>query len=306
MEKVLKDILVPIDFEKPSLNALKFAANFAKESNSKITILNVLETPGILSEFFASNDQIVKLVNQIKDKLDKLASDTKKEHPDLKITTRVERGKAYKKILEVINDTDPRMVILGENHQGEYQEKNLGTSVYQITLQSSAPVLTLKGNVTKFGKKIIVPLDLTKSMGKKLFSAVAYGLNYNAEIHLVSALIGGISMKESRIYKKMKDAERTLKENNVKCTTALFKRTETPPYKRVLEYAAENNAEMILIMTHMEGYTNDNYIGAFAHHIINESNIPVLSLTSSASAKSSTSIITTLVDPANVLKQHKK
>ena len=303
MKKELKNILVPIDFESPSSSALKFALNFARENNSKITIVNVLETPGILSDFFSSGDQIVKLANQIKDKLNNLAKEAKKDFPEIEIDTRVERGKAYKKILEIIDEIEPRMVILGENHEGDQAGKNLGTSVYHITLQSSAPVLTLKGNRIETGKKIVVPLDLTKRTGKKIFSALVYGINYNAEIHLVSSLIGGIAMKQSRIYKKLKDAELTLTENNVKCTTALFERTEIPPYKRVLEYTENINADMIMIMTHQEGYTYDNYIGAFAHHIINESNVPVLTLTSSASDKSLSSVFTPFVDPAGVLTQ---
>jgi hypothetical protein len=51
---------------------------------------------------------------------------------------------------------------------------------------------------------------------------------------------------------------------------------------RVLQYSEEVGADMIIILTHQEGYTYDNYIGAFAHHIISLSKIPVLSLTASA------------------------
>ena len=57
---------------------------------------------------------------------------------------------------------------------------------------------------------------------------------------------------------------------------------------------------MILIMTHREGYNYDNYIGAFAHHIINRSSIPVLSLTASAVDFNFREIIKTVVDPVGV------
>jgi hypothetical protein len=69
----------------------------------------------------------------------------------------------------------------------------------------------------------------------------------------------------------------------------------------VLEYAREIDASMILVMTHQEGYTHDNYIGAFAHHIINHSEVPVLSLTSSATSMNFRKLFKGVVDPIGIL-----
>jgi hypothetical protein len=52
-------------------------------------------------------------------------------------------------------------------------------------------------------------------------------------------------------------------------------------------------------MTHQEGKVRDYYIGAFAHHIINESEIPVLSLTPTLPQNEET-VMDALVDPFNI------
>ncbi|MGC9471206.1 MAG: universal stress protein [Bacteroidales bacterium] len=297
----MKNLLVPVDFRDPSLKAFRVACRFASDQNFSIVLLNVLETPGLLADFFASGDHLVRIADQAKNRMLELASPVKDEYPGLKITTRVEKGKPYQEILEVAEDIRARMIFLGENHQGSGAEQELGTTVYHVTLKSPVPVLTVKGNIEKPGDKIVVPLDLTRSVRRQLFSALVYGLNYGAEIHLVSVVIGGISIKDSRIYQRLKDAKKSLEENGVHCHMKLFERSDTPPYIRVLEYTREIGAGMILVMTHEEGYTYDNYIGAFAHHIINESEVPVMTLTSSASKKNFGITIKGIVDPLGML-----
>jgi hypothetical protein len=119
-------------------------------------------------------------------------------------------------------------------------------------------------------------------------------------------LVGGIAKKQSRIYKKLKDAKDTLEMNGVECEMKLFDRSDTPPFRKVLEYAKEVDAGMILLMTHQEGYTYDNYIGAFAHHIMNLSKISVLSITSLSNSFNLSLFFKTIIDPMGVFTQKKK
>jgi nucleotide-binding universal stress UspA family protein len=297
MKRELKHILVPVDFKEPSVHAVRYAFNLAKRLNGDIILLNVIETPGLLADFFTSGDELVKITQMAKEKLIKMANDIGRQDPGIKITTRIERGKPHEKILDVANELKARFIILGENHQNDEKEHELGTTVYHVTIKSPIPVFTMKGNTEKMNDKILVPLDLTKQTRHQLFSAMVYGMNYQAKIYLVSALIGGIKMRDSRIFNKMKKAKKTLEDNGIECYSKLFPRSEVPPYIRVLEYAEEVDAGMILLLTHQEGYTYDNYIGAFAHHIINHSKVPVLSLTSSAIKQNGDEVITSLADP---------
>ncbi len=302
MKKELQNILVPVDFRDSSFKAVKFAFQVAKKIEANLVLLNVIEISGVLIDLFSSGDELVKITGKTKDKLQELTEKLKKEDDEAQIQTRVERGKPYKKILEIADEIRARIIILGENHQGELKSKNLGSTVYQVTLKSPVPVITYKGSHENVVNKIVVPLDLTKQTKKQIGSALAYGRNYNSKIYLVSALIGGIKLKESRIYKKLKQAKETLDKNNVECEIKLFERSEIEPFRRVLDYTNEVNADMILVMTHQEGYTYDNYIGAFAHHIINQSDVSVVSLTSSATSVDFKSLLGPIVDPFTIFK----
>lgn len=275
-------ILVPVDFNEPSLSAAQYAAQLAASQKGEVILMNVFETPGILMEFFSSGDELVKITNQVKDKLQELANSLQKNWPNVKFGTIVERGKPYIKILEAAQNPEIKMVVLGENHDSNEPDTELGTTVYHVTLKSPVPVLTIKGTPSKWKNQIVLPLDLTREIQKQLKAAMLYAKNYDAEIHLVSALIGGIKVSESRIHKKLIEAEKELKANNIKTKVKLFEVSKVPPFMRVLQYSEEIEADMIIVLTHQEGYTYDNYIGAFAHQIINLSKMPVLSLTASA------------------------
>jgi nucleotide-binding universal stress UspA family protein len=302
MKKDLQNILVPVDFNESSLKAAKYAYYIAKKIKAKIVLLNVMEISGVLLDLFSSGDELVKLSDKIKDNLQTMIDELKEEGQEINISSKIERGKPYQKILDVAEEIDARMIILGENHQGELKTKNLGSTVYHVTLKSPIPVITYKGTHDKVVDKIVVPLDLTKQTKKQILSAMTYGLNYDSKIYFVSALIGGIKFKESRIYKKLNQAKKTLEQNGVDSEIKLFERSEIAPYQKVLDFAKEIKADMILVMTHQEGYTFDNYIGAFAHHIINESDVSVVSLTSSATSTDYKSLLAPIVDPFAIFK----
>jgi nucleotide-binding universal stress UspA family protein len=98
----------------------------------------------------------------------------------------------------------------------------------------------------------------------------------------------------------MRSAKMTLEQNGVECEIKIFEKGKKPSYQYVIEYADELDATMILLMTHQEGYNYDNYIGAFAHHLINNSKIPVLSLTSSATNFNFRELFKAVVDPVGI------
>ncbi len=299
--KHIQNILVPVDFKEPSVKALHYAAYMAAKTDASLILLNIIDTPGLVAQFFQSTDHLVKITDVAKEHLIKLTEQIKKDVPGIKVSTRVDMGKPYQKILQVAKDIEADMIIMGENHLGGDPEDELGTTVYHVTLKSPLPVLTFKGDSDKIKDRIAVPLDLTKEVRGQLSAALYYGLEYGAKIYLVSVVVGGIAKKESRIWKKLQDAKDMLEMNGVACEVKLFKRSDVPPFQKVLEYTRKIDAGMILLMTHREGYTYDNYIGAFAHHIMNLSDISVLSLTSMSTSLDFSSFFKTLVDPMGVI-----
>ena len=301
-----KNILVAIDFEEQSLLALDQIIKLAEFLRSGITLLHVIETGNIFDRFFRFGDEdIARAKNLAQQKLDEL---TKKyvENVSISFETIVETGKVYSKILSISKTMQARFVIIGKNASDSNQRTMLGSNAIHVVEEATVPVITVAGREHKIGyRNIVVPLDLTKQTREQIFNALTFGMYYKAHIKLVSVLIGGIKARKSRIFTRLKRAQRTLLENGVDCSIELLKRGEKHPYELVMDYAEEIDADLIMVMTHQESTSNDNYIGAFAQRIINYSNVPVLSFTSAASGEDE-SIMKMVVDPLNLFTEKKK
>ena len=113
MRKDKKYILVPVDFQQPSREAAAYAVRLAKRLNSEVYLLNIIETPGLLAKFFESGNLLVKVTDQAKEKLQELVSELSGIDKEIKVHSKVERGKPYERSLQVAREVDVRMIILG-------------------------------------------------------------------------------------------------------------------------------------------------------------------------------------------------
>ncbi len=287
MKAQRKNIVVPYNFTEESRIALENTYNIAKFINATIVLLYVIEPGDFFQELFKSKDIINKVEKEAYSKLEEVA-ETAKKNSNGEISTMVKRGKAYEQILQAADSINARFIILGKPTTQDKDKRTLGSTITRVVRQSSTPVIVMKGSEDcKIQyKNILLPVDLTKRTREKLFNAIAFAMHYGATIHLVSVLMGSIKARESRIYKKLRKMEKLIQEHGINTTMKLFNRTPTPIHQVILDYANEINADMILVMTHKESLTGDNYIGAVAYEIVNESDIPVLTLTSEAARES--------------------
>ena len=301
MKTKRKAVLVPVDFQEPSMHALLFACELGKAVKAEIHLLFVISRMDIVSELFRSGDELVKITQEAKNRMTGLAEKYQKEF-GLTFYSSVERGKPYEVILQQARLMHAYLIVVGDNHFGERGAKIMGSTINRVVRESRCPVITVKQETDHLFDHIVVPVDLSKEASKQVFAAIALGMQHNATIHLVSVVIGGIEAKESRIYQKMKKLRETVEENGIKCTSRLYDRSGESPYKKVLTYAREKKADLILIMTHQEGIQHDNYIGAFAYQIINESEMAVMTLTSRASEIDVKKFLKKIIDPFGIFK----
>lgn len=283
-------IIVAYDFQELANTALKQSYELARFVNSGITLVLVMNDDLLLMsdllESQHSEKMKVKITNVmergITERLQNVA-DKASEESGVPVDFRIETGKIYEQILSVAKETKARFIVMGRTSK-QTSNTRFGSNTMHVVGESSCPVITIPMVHCHTGfKNIVLPIDLTKQTREEVFNAISFGLFFDATIHLVSVVMGGISERKSRIYKKMQNMKKMIEENGVKCTDKLFKRTHVSVHEVILEYMKAIDADTIMIMTHQEISTSDKYIGAVAHQIINDSPIPVISLTSAAS-----------------------
>lgn len=265
------DLLVPIDFKIYCLKSIEYAKNLQAQIKGKIHLLHVIEAQSWWEDFFNS-DELVKSAKQklqllIKDQ--GLPSDT-----DFSVIL----GKRHKGISDFANKINARYIILADNYPLSTGVKKLGSTLSQVIIKAKEPVISITENNYDIFTNIAVPLDLNQSCRLQLYNSVAMALQHNSKIHIVSVLFGESDLKSSRINKKIEKYKKTYDENGIDFTVKLLVKEEGYAYKEILKYCDKEQMDSILIMTHTEAINFDNYLGAFAQHIINEAKMPVVSI----------------------------
>jgi len=276
-------LIVAYDFQELSNTALRQSYEIARFVDSGILLVLVLNDDLIM---MSDSDNTKKKITdtmhkEIAERLKDVAEKATAES-GVKVDYRIETGKVYEPVMRIAKENRARFIVMGRTSK-ESSKGGFGSVAMHIVERAPCPVISLSSvNTLSDFKNVVLPIDLTKQTREEVFNAISFGLFFDATIHLVSIVMGGIPERKSRIFKKMQAMKKTIEENGVRCTEKLYKKSHFAIHEMILGYAKEINADALMIMTHQEISTSDTYIGAVANQIIKSAPIPVVSLTSAA------------------------
>jgi len=177
--KLLKNILVAIDFSESTENELNNAIQFAKMFNSKITLIHVLPDD-------IDNEKVKTLVN-------KAATSQLKEINNKIISEEIETGDP---ILEhgrysdcIVNASDrinANLVIVGAGKKLEKDKFQLGITAENIIRKSDKPVFVIKNSQPLNINKIICPIDFSQESSRALNNAIIMARMFKAKLVVLS------------------------------------------------------------------------------------------------------------------------
>lgn len=270
-----KRIVVGIDFSKCSLNALQSAVLIAKHAKAGISMVwaNHLDYS---KEIFALEPE--NLQEEVKKRFTALV---KQYQPDLKengIDYYIEKGKVYKAICDVSHLVDAFLIVVGTHGSSGFEEFWIGSNANRIVSASELPILTIRAGVDTSVdiKTIVMPLDSTSVTRQKVPITALMARYFDAEVHIVGLYTSSQADIRSRIKNYVEHTETYFKENKVRHRTVFLEAdniTET-----VIDYAKQENANLIAIMTEQETSTANLWLGPYAAQMVNHSPIPVLSV----------------------------
>ncbi len=139
---MLQHLLVPVDGSPTSLKAAHFAADLARLSGAKITLLTAISTPTMIplgpidgyvaSEPFPSGAAMSAIQSLILE----LERSLGKERVHSTLT----EGAADDVVLEAIEQLHPDLVVIGSRSQGAIARWVLGSVSTEVVQRSSVPV----------------------------------------------------------------------------------------------------------------------------------------------------------------------
>jgi len=271
-------ILVPIDFSDQSMRALCEALNLAKIKKSDVVLLSVIKEQSIMHSLFL-DDKSDELKIKVKEKLDAIVLGYSPEY-NVDIDSMVSKGKIYEQINEVADLISADLIVMGTNGSQGSSSKIIGSNAEKVVRLAKCPVITIKGKDHRNGcKNIILPLDLAKETKEKVTYALEYARYWNATVRVVSVVLKDNDEVREKLIRNLNQVEKFINKAGVKCTTELVegeKKQNLGDF--VFEYGKSFDADLIMIMTKKEELSFSNNISVTARYIINNSEIPVMSI----------------------------
>lgn len=271
-------ILVPIGFSDQSMVALGQAFSLAKIKNSDVVLLSVIEEQSMMQSLFL-DDNSHELQQKVKEKLEGIASEYSVKY-GVDVDTMVAKGKVYEQINEVADMISADLIIMGTNGTNGGLKKLIGSNAERVVRLAHCPVITIKGKNHRDGcENIILPLDLEKQTKEKVTYALEYARYWDATIRIVSVMLRDNQEVRDKLTKNIKQVEQFIKDAGVRCTAELISGEKKQTLGDfVFEYEKKFDADLVMIMTKKEELSLSTNISVTARYIINNSDIPVMSI----------------------------
>ncbi len=272
-------ILVPIDYSEQSDIALGQAVNLSKVFDSEIHILNVISEEFSLSKLFSDTDKI-EFEKRAKEKLESFSSEKSKEF-GIDLHAVQVNGKVYDQIVNTADIIDAQFIVMGTAGSSSLKKKFIGSNSLRVVRESHKPIITIKGKHHRKGcRNIVLPLDLTKDTKEKVAKAIEFAKRFGSIIRVVSVLKTSDEFIVNRLTRQLDQVKKYIVEQKVDCTAEIIRNVKggQTSASSIIDYSNKCKGDLIMIMTQQESDFTDYFIGSSAQEVINNSDIPVLSI----------------------------
>jgi nucleotide-binding universal stress UspA family protein len=278
MESSKKNImLVPIDFSDVAQNALDHAISIAKTFDNEIALLYINDAGNMFSSIFSNNDQN-RLINEaIIGRLNTIRDNVMRDHSIVIHTVIRESRNIYKTIVETAEELGCDSIVMG-THGANGIKQIIGSNSSRVISHAEVPVIVVKEKSFGDGyKNIVFPVDLTFETRQKVRWAIHLAKKFNSTIHILS-FNESDEFLSHKINANIKKVEEQFTAEGVKFTSYL--RPDKSSFaKETISYAENLKADLIMIMTQQEEGIAEFIIGSYAQQIVNQSSIPVMTVT---------------------------
>lgn len=252
-------IIIPIDFTKQSLFAIKQSYNLAKYTHSKLILLHVYEKNG--EESFEALAKLSKQTEQ--------ESGVPTEFMNLK-------GDVYAETDRIAEEVKATLIIAGlESHM---RFRNIiGSSASKLIRKAPCPVITIRGNEHRDGcENILLPLDLSPESREKVDVAVQFAQYFGASIRVLGVFNEVDTEYENNLLAYTFQVKQFIKSKGISCTNKSVASKDIA--QTVVDYANKIEADLIMIMNKPSLSVGELFSGTDTQKIVDISNIPVMTI----------------------------
>lgn len=298
----IRNVLVPVDFSEPSLEALEFALPLLKQFGANLHLVHVLEPTYPLASV-AAFPLIVSRLEEGKRVRRHLKDVAKKFGIELRSENiHALRGRPFEEICRLAREWSVDLIVTATRGNTGLKHLVLGSTAERVVRYSPCPVLIVRGADRKKGKtgngasrraiqikKILVPIDFSDCSMKGLAYARALARKFGASLVLINSVHVQyyVTSDEYARYdlpllmeevekatgKQMRDLVQKTDWEGLKVETSL---QLGHPGDQICTQAKNQRADLIVTSTHGTTGLGHVLLGSTAEYVVRHAHIPVL------------------------------
>ncbi len=287
-----KKILVGVDFSEITEAVVNSAVFIGKIFNAQIKLVHVVENtifPVALDEIepLIGPEEFQKIIKKIEEitelsseKLKNIAEKISKEE-GLKTSFSVVTGDIAEEILDICEQGNFDLVVIGAHRNTFYESFLLGNETEKIVNKARSSVLVIKGKHLQEINRILVGYDFLPNSIEALETAKEIAKKTGAEIDIVHADTEEGFSHFSHIYetvfqkkvKLLKELVEKLKKEEIKVDFEIIK---TSPDKAIIEAIKDFSPDLVVVGKRQRKDIKRFFLGTIAMKVVKNSPVSVL------------------------------
>ena len=277
MSNLINKILVPTDFSKSAYAAAQAAASLAKKLKAEILLLHVTDIQGYEAFRLEEDYQTITIEQMaskiVEDQMEALYS--KPFLQEVKCTTSIKLGTVYKTIVEVAQEQNTDMIVMGTQGLTGFDKFLMGSNSEKVVRLAKVPVLTLKDSVDLSQVKNIAFASTFYDDAAISFPAIHQFIRlFEAKLHLLKVITPETF---EPTYKSKKLIENFTSLLLLKDCSINIINSRTV-VEGINSFCLENQIDLLTMATHgFEGFTHF-LAGSITEQVGQKVSFPVLSM----------------------------
>lgn len=270
----MKKILVPTDFSEQAENALKVAAEIARNNNSEIYLLHMLEFPLQGVDAYGSSSDLPEAVFFIKMAQQQFENVMAQDYlKDLNVYQTVKSDISFTEIKDTCTEFGIDLIVMGSHGANGLREVFIGSNAEKVVRSSKVPVLVIKNTYENFFIDNFVFASDFKNDSKETYKqAVKFAKAFEATIHLL--MVNTPNNFTTTTAAKARINEFTKDEVYFPISVNIY--NDESVEQGILNFSKEIDADLIGISTHGRQGIAHFFNGSISEDIVNHANRPVI------------------------------
>jgi nucleotide-binding universal stress UspA family protein len=275
-----KEIVVPVDFSKPSLAGLETAKIVARRMGSSLRLVHVEEVSPSLEALETDGDEkpIPALVGEVGESRRRRVEQLREAaapFPAERLEIESISGWPPTKVPELGHGPDAGLVVMGTHGWAGLERALFGSVAEGVIRRSACPVLAVHDTGRTFAPaNVLVPCNLRPYSDEALAYAAAFAAAFGAKVAALIVVEDGRSLEAAAVGLE-RHLARTLGPASAEKIDLRIRSGEARA--EILREAAAG-FDLIALSAHRRPYSTDWVLGSTAERVLRHTSLPILTV----------------------------